>query len=91
MFILCDYEFVHSGYGTMVPKDPNDHATHDNVIKKGTAQGGGVRNQEGYTSEFYSFRGVEMWGPGGIIVDGLTYPNYTDPNYIPCKWDDLNQ
>jgi hypothetical protein len=110
-FILCDYEFMHSGYGTMVPKDPNDHATHDNVIKKGTAQGGGVRNQEEYTtdqavcseyglnapctvrltSSFYPFRGVEMWGPGGIIVDGLTYPNYTDPNYIPCKWDDLNQ
>jgi len=109
-FILCDYEFMHSGYGTMIPKDTtNDTFIHDNAIKKVTAQGSGVRNQEEYTtdqavcskyglnapctvrrtSSFYLFRGVEMWGPGGIIVDGLSYPNYTDPNYIPCAWDAL--
>jgi hypothetical protein len=90
-FILCDYEFRHSGYGSMAKKDQNDNFIHDNVIKKGSGQGGGVRNQEGYTSSFYLFRGVEMWGPGGIIVDGVSYPNYTDQNYIKCEWDALRQ
>jgi hypothetical protein len=41
------------------------------------------------TSSFYPFRGVEMWGPGGFVVDGVTYPNYTDPDYVPCSWDAL--
>jgi len=41
------------------------------------------------TSVFYKFRGVEMWGPGSFIVDGVSYPNFTDPGYIPCSWDSL--
>jgi hypothetical protein len=51
MFILSDYKFAYSGYGTMVPTDPNDNATHDNAIKKVTVLGSAVRNQEEYTSD----------------------------------------
>ena len=111
VFILSDYKFTYSGYGLMEPTDTNDIASHDEKIKKITQQGGGVRNQEEYTSDptvcseyglnapcivkrtpsFYPFRGEEMWGPGGIIVDGLSYPNPTDSDYIPCEWDDLQQ
>ncbi len=40
---------------------------------------------------YYFFRGVKMWGSGSFIVDGVSYPNYTDPGYIPCSWDDLKQ
>ena len=96
VFILSDYEFVYSGYGTMAPNDSNDHNLHDKAIKKATVHGAGVRNQEEYsadeafcstyglqapctvrrTSLFYPFRGVEMWGPGGFITDGLSYTNY---------------
>jgi len=25
-----------------------------------------------------------MWGPGGFIVDGVTYPNYNDPATSLC-------
>jgi hypothetical protein len=41
------------------------------------------------TSTFNQFRGVEMWG--GFVFDGVTYPNNTDPGYIPCSWDALKQ
>jgi hypothetical protein len=40
---------------------------------------------------FYIMRGVQMWGKGGFIVDGITYPNYTDPGYVKCSWDALKQ
>ena len=43
------------------------------------------------TSLFYTFRGVDMWGSGSFITDGISYPNNTDPGYIPCKWENLNE
>ncbi|PKL52240.1 MAG: hypothetical protein CVV37_02320 [Nitrospira bacterium HGW-Nitrospira-1] len=35
----------------------------------------------GRTSLFYPFRGVEIWGPGGFIVDGVPYPDNSS-----CAW-----
>ena len=112
MYILSDYDFVYSDYGSMAGIDPVDNFIHDGAIKKARQQGTGVRNQTEYssdpifcsaygggktpceavrTSSFYLFRGVRIWGAGGVIVDGLSYPNYTDPGYIPCSWDLLKQ
>lgn len=110
-FILSDYEFEYSGYGAMSPTDTRDTNDHTLAIKRVTAQGAGVRNQEEYiteqsicssyglpapctvrrTSLFYTFRGVDMWGPGSFITDGVSYPDHTDPGYIPCSWDDLDE
>lgn len=109
MYILSDYDFIYSDYGSMVGIDPDDNFIHDAAIKKEKTQGVGVRNQTEYsndptfcstygastpctvtrTSPLYLIRGVEMWGAGGFVVDGVSYPNYTDSGYIPCSWTTL--
>ena len=94
-YILSDYDFNRSAYGSMIKKDSGDTANHTGLRKISSAYAGyGILNQEDtngtrQTSLFYDFRGVELWGSAGYIVDGLTYPNYTDPGYIPCSWNDL--
>jgi hypothetical protein len=59
-FILSDYEFYHSGYGTMSPADSRDENDHSAAIKAAGAQGAGVRNQEEYSTdvEICSARGI---------------------------------
>lgn len=41
------------------------------------------------TSDYYLMRGVKMWWQGSFVLDGVTYPNFTDPGYIQCSWDAL--
>jgi len=105
LYVLTDYDFSESGYGTMAKKDPNDTYNHTGTRKISLAQAmSGIRNQEDYSTDsvfcssygltapctvrrsplFYTFRGVDMWGPAGYIVDGVTYPNNS-----PCPWSAL--
>jgi hypothetical protein len=39
-----------------------------------------------YYPLFYSFRGKNIWGPAGIIIDNPKYPDTSD-----CPWESLKE
>jgi len=39
-----------------------------------------------YYPLMYSFRGINLWGPAGVIMDNPQYPEN-----IPCSWESLGE
>ena len=87
-YVLSDYEdaFNYSIYMTVVKTTSADTWIHTNGVISGDITAGTIKNQTDnevrYYPFFYPFRGINIWGPAGYIIDNPEYPEDTT-----CSWE----